>query len=138
MAHLAVRVNLRLDAAEKASIDRAAELLGVHTSTFARQAVLRETERVLAADSAVELGPQESRRFLAALDDPSEPVRWWAAQGCTILGAQAGPAEAALRQRLTDVSGASAAAHNRAASRLQATARRTSPRASPRRRTVRR
>jgi len=70
MAHLAVRVNLRLDAAEKASIDRAAELLGVHTSTFARQAVLRETERVLAADSAVELGPQESRRFLAALDEP--------------------------------------------------------------------
>jgi arylsulfatase A-like enzyme len=49
-------------------------------------------------------------RFIAALDDASEPMRWWAAQGCTLLGRQAAPAEAALRRRLDDSSGSVAAA----------------------------
>lgn len=45
-------------------------------------------------------------KLIAALEDPSEPIRWWAAQGCTMLGPAAAPAEAALKKRLSDESGA--------------------------------
>ena len=45
-------------------------------------------------------------KLIEALDDPSEPIRWWGAQGCTMLREKAAPAEAALRKRLTDPSGA--------------------------------
>ena len=45
-------------------------------------------------------------QLLATLDDPCEPMRWWAAQGCTMLREKAAPAEAALRKRLDDPSGA--------------------------------
>jgi len=48
--------------------------------------------------------------FIKALADESEPIRWWAAQGCTILGEKAAPAEAALRRCLDDKSGAVAVA----------------------------
>ncbi len=44
--------------------------------------------------------------LVAALDDPCEPIRWWAAQGCAMLRDKAAPAEAALRKRLEDNSGA--------------------------------
>ena len=44
-------------------------------------------------------------KLVDALGDPSEPVRWWAAQGCAMLGNKAGPAEAALRRCLDDKSG---------------------------------
>ena len=58
------------------------------------------------ATLASDRDPQNLPALITALDDPSEPVRWWAAQGCTILGTQAAPAEAALRRRLADPSGA--------------------------------
>lgn len=58
------------------------------------------------ANLASERDPANLPRLIAALDDPSEPMRWWAAQGCTILGKQAAPAESALRHRLADASGA--------------------------------
>jgi len=58
------------------------------------------------ANLASERDPANLPRLLAALDDPSEPVRWWAAQGCTLLGKKASPAETALRQRLADPSSA--------------------------------
>lgn len=45
-------------------------------------------------------------RLTAALDDASEPIRWWAAQGCAMLRERAAPAQAALRRRLDDPSGA--------------------------------
>jgi hypothetical protein len=45
-------------------------------------------------------------KLIEALKDESEPVRWWAARGCTILGAPAAAAETALRQALGDPSGA--------------------------------
>ena len=45
-------------------------------------------------------------KLIEALDDDSEPMRWWAAQGCTMLGAQAATAEKALRKHLDDPSGA--------------------------------
>jgi arylsulfatase A-like enzyme len=44
--------------------------------------------------------------FIAALDDPNEAIRWWAAQGCAILREKAPSAETALRRRLGDSSGA--------------------------------
>jgi arylsulfatase A-like enzyme len=40
--------------------------------------------------------------LLKALDDENEAVRWWAAQGCTVLGKKASPAEKTLRARLLD------------------------------------
>jgi len=45
-------------------------------------------------------------KLIEALDDEAEPVRWWAAQGCTRLGARSAPAEATLRKHLDDPSGA--------------------------------
>ncbi len=50
--------------------------------------------------------PGNLPRLVAALDDPSEPMRWWAAQGCTMLRGAAAPAGDALRRRLADSSGA--------------------------------
>jgi arylsulfatase A-like enzyme len=45
-------------------------------------------------------------KLTAALDDPNEAIRWWGALGCAMLRKQAAPAEAALRKRLEDPSGA--------------------------------
>lgn len=44
-------------------------------------------------------------QIMAALGDSSEPMRWWAAQGCTMLGPRAMEAEAPLRKLLADPSG---------------------------------
>ncbi|EDY20743.1 sulfatase [Chthoniobacter flavus Ellin428] len=44
--------------------------------------------------------------LLEALEDSSEPMRWWAAQGCTMLGDKASSAAPALRKHLNDDSGA--------------------------------
>jgi hypothetical protein len=48
--------------------------------------------------------------LIQALDDPCEPMRWWAAQGCAMLREKAAPAEGALRRHLEDASGAVQAA----------------------------
>jgi arylsulfatase A-like enzyme len=58
------------------------------------------------AEVASTRNPANLAKLIAALDDAREPVRWWAAQGCVMLGPQAAPAEAALRRRLADPSGA--------------------------------
>ena len=64
-------------------------------------------ERVFAlATLAAEGNPAHLPAFIDALADPCEPTRWWAAQGCTILGEKAAPAETDLRRRLDDPSGA--------------------------------
>jgi arylsulfatase A-like enzyme len=64
-------------------------------------------ERVLdIATLASERDAKNLPQFIEALSDDSEPIRWWAAQGCTILGKKAASAEAALMQRLADKSGA--------------------------------
>jgi uncharacterized protein (DUF1778 family) len=67
------RLDLRLDASDKARISRAADLRGVPLSAFVRDAVLREAESVMAAELSVGLSAQDSRRFLAALDKPFKP-----------------------------------------------------------------
>lgn len=69
----AARLDLRLNAADKARIARAADLRGVPVSAFVRDAVLREAENVMAAELTVTLSAEESRRFLAALDKPFKP-----------------------------------------------------------------
>lgn len=62
-------------------------------------------ERVFAlALLASDRDPQNLPQLIAALDDASEPIRWWAAQGCAMLRAKAAPADAALRRRLSDSS----------------------------------
>ena len=50
--------------------------------------------------------PANLPKLIAALEDPSEPIRWWAAQGCAMLRDKSAPAEAALCLRLDDSSGA--------------------------------
>lgn len=49
-------------------------------------------------------------KFIEALGDASEPIRWWAAQGCAMLRGKILPAEAALLRCLEDKSGAVAVA----------------------------
>ena len=73
MTTAAARLDLRLNPTDKARITRAADLRGVPLSAFVRDAVLREAENVMAADMTITLSPEETRRFLAALDKPFKP-----------------------------------------------------------------
>jgi arylsulfatase A-like enzyme len=76
-------------------------------------------EKVFAlANLASERNPANLPKLIEALDDPSEPIRWWGAQGCTMLREKAAPAEAALRKRLDDASGAVQVAAAEALARL--------------------
>src|SRR3546814_5509621 len=63
-------LDLRLDARDKDRIAKAAALRGMAVSTFVRDAVLREADTAIAADTIRTLSEQESRRFLAILDRP--------------------------------------------------------------------
>jgi len=64
-------------------------------------------EKVFAvATKASERNAENLPALIEALEDSSEPVRWWAAQGCTMLGAKASAAAPALRKHLNDDSGA--------------------------------
>ena len=64
-------------------------------------------ERVVdLANLASERKAENLPKLIAALDDPNEAIRWWGALGCAMLREQAAPAEAALRKRLEDPSGA--------------------------------
>ncbi|MHB8899624.1 MAG: sulfatase-like hydrolase/transferase [Thermoguttaceae bacterium] len=58
------------------------------------------------ATLASDRDPRNLPRLTAALEDPCEPIRWWAAQGCAMLRRRAAPAQAALEGRLDDPSGA--------------------------------
>lgn len=73
MTTATARLDLRLESREKDRIAKAAALRGMAVSAFVRDAVLREADATIAADSIVTLSEQESRRFLAALDAPFEP-----------------------------------------------------------------
>ena len=68
-------------------------------------------ERVVdLANLASERRAENLPKLSAALDDSNEAVRWWGALGCAMLRNQAAPAEAGLRKRLEDPSGAVQAA----------------------------
>ncbi len=76
-------------------------------------------ERVFAlATLASERNSARLPELMAALEDASEPVRWWGAQGCTMLGPEAAPAEAPLTKCLEDPSGAVQVAAAEALARL--------------------
>ncbi len=67
---------------------------------------------------ASERNPANLPKLITALDDPSEPIRWWAAQGCTMLREKAVPVEKALCRRLQDPSGSVQVAAAEALARL--------------------
>ena len=73
MATADARLDLRLNPADKARISRAASLRGVPISAFVRDAVMRETANVMAAELTVTLSLKESRRFVEAMDAPFSP-----------------------------------------------------------------
>ncbi|MFO1490893.1 MAG: sulfatase-like hydrolase/transferase [Kiritimatiellia bacterium] len=116
--------NLAADPAHRATLDRMRAALRRHELDIRDNGFLPEGsplegfdasrahgavpwERVVdLANAAPDRDPAALPRFIEALSDPSEPVRWWAAQACTMLGARALPAAAALRSRLDDPSGA--------------------------------
>ena len=69
------RLDLRLEARDKERIAKAAALRGMPLSSFVRNAVLREADAAIAADTVVTLSEAESRRFLDALDALDAPFR---------------------------------------------------------------
>ncbi len=73
MTIAAARLDLRLNPRDKERIAKAAALRGLPVSSFVRDAVLREADAAIAADTVVTLSAAESRRFLAALDAPFQP-----------------------------------------------------------------
>ena len=73
MTAAAARLDLRLESRDKDRIAKAAALRGMPVSSFVRDAVLREAEAAIAAETIVPLSEEESRRFLAALDAPFQP-----------------------------------------------------------------
>ena len=73
MTVAAARLDLRLEPRDKDRITKAAALRGLPVSSFVRDAVLREADAAIAADTVVTLSAAESRRFLAALDAPFQP-----------------------------------------------------------------
>lgn len=78
-----------------------------------------DVEKVFAiATKASERDPANLPSLIESLEDSSEPVRWWAAQGCTMLREKAASAAPALRKHLTDDSGAVQVAAAEALARL--------------------
>ncbi len=73
MSNIAARLDLRMNAAEKNRITRAADLRGVPVSVFARNVLLSEADNAITAETVFTLSAVESRRFLAALDKPFKP-----------------------------------------------------------------
>lgn len=69
----AARLDLRLSPEDKALIQRAAQIRGLPLSAFVRNAVMRETEQVMAAELSLTLTAEESRQFLDAINEPFMP-----------------------------------------------------------------
>lgn len=65
------RVEIRMTDEERDLEQAAAAARGQTLSEFVRQAARREAEQVLAEQTSILLDPDESGRFLAALDDPA-------------------------------------------------------------------
>ena len=116
--------NLAADPARRDTLDRMRAALHHHTLEIVDNGFVPEgsplegyensrkpgawpIERVVElANLASDRKPENLSTLQDALADPSEPVRWWAAQGCTMLGTKAAPAAEALKKCLGDPSGA--------------------------------
>lgn len=113
--------NLASDPARRAVLDRMRNALRTHSIDIvdngfapegsslegyeASRAGLYPIARVFdLAVAASERNPRNLQELVAALSDPCEAIRWWAAQGCAMLGKEAAPAEAVLVNRLRDSS----------------------------------
>ncbi len=112
--------NLAYDPAHRATVERMRAALKRHTLDIvdngfmpegsehegydaSRQAGAYPLERVY--DLAMVASSRDAAKLptlIQALADENEAVRWWAAQGCTVLGNKAADAEKALRDRLND------------------------------------
>ncbi len=117
-------VNLARDDAHQATVERMRTALRKHTLEIVDNGFVPEgsalegydasrapgalpLERVVAlADLASTRKAENLASFIAALEDPNEAVRWWGAQGCSMLPEKAAPAEEALFKHLADPSGA--------------------------------
>ena len=116
--------NLVADPAHLARLDRMREALKQHTLQIVDNGFVPEgsdlegfdasrtpgaypLERAFElANLASERNPANLAKLTMALDDESEPIRWWAAQGCSMLREKAAPADAKLLKLLGDPSGA--------------------------------
>lgn len=116
--------NLAGDSGQKEVMERMREALRRHTLEVVDNGFIPEgsvlegfdasraqgavpLERVFdLANLASERNAAHLPKFMEALEDPSEPMRWWAAQGCGMLRGNAAEAEGALLKRLQDPSGA--------------------------------
>lgn len=114
--------NLAYDPAHRATIERMRTALKRHSLEIvdngfmpegsvhegydaSRRAAAFPLDRVF--DMAMIASSRDAEKLpaiLKALDDENEAVRWWAAQGCTVLGPKAAGAETILRARLSDES----------------------------------
>lgn len=114
--------NLAYDPAHRATVERMRAALKRHTLEIVDNGFMPEgstnegydaSRRVGAFpldrvyDVAIVASSRDAGKLpdlIQALADESESVRWWAAQGCTVLGNKAADAEKALRARLNDAS----------------------------------
>jgi arylsulfatase A-like enzyme len=116
--------NLAGDASHRETLERMRSALAQHTIDVNDNGFLPEGSALEGYDASRAAGAYPIKRvfelanlasqrdtanlpkLIAALSDGSEPVRWWAAQGCTMLGTKASSAEVALKPCLEDKSGA--------------------------------
>jgi len=68
------RINLRTTPQAKATIERAATMVGVTVSDFVLQNACEAARRVLAGDDALILSQRAFQSFLAACERPSQPT----------------------------------------------------------------
>ena len=129
-------INLAEDPQHQSTMERMREALREHTLEIVDNGFLPEgsalegydnsrdaeaypLSRVFAAANlASQRDPPNLPRLIEALGDASEPMRWWGAQGCTMLGKEAAPAEDDLLACLDDASGAVQIAAAEAMARL--------------------
>lgn len=116
--------NLAGDPAHRATLERLRAALQAHTLEIVDNGFIPEGSAVEGYEASRQPGAVPLQRIyelatlasardeenlphlITALDDSNEAIRWWAAQGCTMLRGKAQAAEPTLRKRLDDSSGA--------------------------------
>ena len=72
-ASLSTRIDVRLARRDKDRLAKAAAIRGMPLSAFVRDAALREAGATISEAETITLSAEETRRFLAALDEPFRP-----------------------------------------------------------------
>lgn len=73
MRNRAARLDIRTTKDAKDTIGSAAELLGTTISAFMLEAAMEKALKVLQQAQTINLNNKESKRFIAALENPPEP-----------------------------------------------------------------